>query len=236
MGPRLKRFLAGAGSRLAGLVMRAYFLTIRIHEDRRSAAFRRGAGPRRAIYALWHSQQLLSIWHYRGCGAGTLASAHRDAEYPARAAMSLGYRVVRGSSTNGSGRAYRELLALAGEGRPIALTTDGPRGPRHVVKVGVIRLAAETGVPVIPLAIGHSSCWTVSSWDGFRIPKPFSRGYALWGDPVRVAKSSSREEQETARLAVEEQLLRLTADADVLARGVASGNGACGLSVDPGEP
>lgn len=236
MGSRLKRFLARAASPLAGLVMRVYFLTIRIRDDRRSAAFRRGAGPRRAVYALWHSHQLPSMWHYRGCGAGTLASVHRDAEYPARAAMSLGYRVVRGSSTTGSGFAYRKLLALLSEGRPIALTTDGPRGPRQVVKAGVIHLAAEAGAPVIPIAIGLSSYWTVSSWDGFRIPKPFSCGYALWGNPVRIAKISSREEQETARLAVQRQLRRLTAEADSLARAAASGNEARHTSVDPRKP
>lgn len=217
MPRRLSRRLARLIAPLMGILVRLYFLTIRVHDEPRSAAFRRGRRPR-AVYALWHSHQLSAIWQYRHCGAATLASAHRDAQYPAMAARSLGYTVVRGSSTRGGEVAFRELLTLLHDGHCVALTTDGPRGPRHVVKPGIIHLAARAGVPVIPLAIGHSSCWTLKSWDRFRIPKPFSRGYALWGEPVWTPPMSpSRAELETARLAVETQLERLEAEADRMA-------------------
>ena len=203
---------------LAGFFLRLYFLTIRIVDEPRSAAFRRASRKPGGLYVLWHSHQLAGIWHYRDCGVAVLASRHRDAEYPARAAASLGYIVVRGSSTRGGLQAYRELRDLARQGRPIALTPDGPRGPRHAVKAGIIHLARDTGVPVTPLAIGFSSFWTLPTWDGFRIPKPFSRGYALWGEAVQVPPEASSAEMERACRYLEEQLLHLEAEADRRAR------------------
>ena len=213
IGPRTAWLVSAA----LGAVVRLLFLTVRIQDCPRSAAWRRGQIPHRGVYPLWHSHQLGGIWHYRRQGVVTIASAHRDAEYPARFAESLGYIVVRGSSTRGGTRAFLELLGHARAGKAIAITPDGPRGPRHVVKPGAIHLAKDANVPVVPIAIGYSSCWTMKSWDGFRIPKPFCRGYVLWGDPVTVRKNASNEEIEAARLNIERQMIRLEEQADALA-------------------
>jgi lysophospholipid acyltransferase (LPLAT)-like uncharacterized protein len=204
---------------LVGIVVRMYFLTIRIDDCQASQDFRLGHGPR-GIFALWHAHQVAAIFHYRHLGAVTLASQHRDAEYAARAAKSLGYHVVRGSSTRGGVRAYMELADIAQAGRVIALTVDGPRGPRHEVKLGIIHLAKQSGAPVYPLAIGLSSFWELRSWDRFRIPKPFSRGYALWGKPVSVSADASEAEIESARLEIQNQLIALEPIADGMAKAV----------------
>ena len=52
---------------------------------------------------------------------------------------------------------------------------DGPRGPRRQVQIGLIMLASRTALPIILVGVGYSRCWRLKSWDGFFLPKPFSR-------------------------------------------------------------
>lgn len=225
--PVMKRMARSAAIRgqalIAALFVRLLFLTVRIHDCPASAAWRLGHHRPGGIFPLWHSHQLGALWHYRHLGAATIASRHRDAEAVARFARSLGYRVSRGSSTRGGAPAFLELLRWAREKRAVAITPDGPKGPRHVVKPGVVALAKQAGVPVIPLAVGYSSCWVLRSWDGFRIPRPFGVGYVLWGQPVAVAADAGPDAMEAARRNVEAQLLELEPRADAQARLLARG-------------
>jgi len=202
---------------LLAVAVRAYCVTIRIHDNSRSARVRRQRRPH-IMVALWHSHQFAALWHYRRLGVVLLSSWHHDAEYSSRTARSLGYRIVRGSSTRGATRAYLELARLTRAGKSIALTCDGPHGPPHVVKAGVVHLAQQGGVPLLPFAMGLSSFWTMRSWDGFRVPKPFSHGYALLGEPLWVPPEATREELEAATLEVQRRLLELEPLADRLAR------------------
>ena len=115
------------------------------------------SGPGRpAIFAFWHSQQLMMSLFYRGPGAHVLISQHRDGELIARIAWRFGLRSVRGSTTRGGTAALRRMIALGREGSDLAVTPDGPRGPRQVVQAGVIHLARSTGLPIVPLALAFS--------------------------------------------------------------------------------
>jgi lysophospholipid acyltransferase (LPLAT)-like uncharacterized protein len=115
------------------------------------------SGPGRpAIFAFWHSQQLMMSLFYRGPGAHVLISQHRDGELIARIASRFGLRSVRGSTTRGGTAALRRMIALGRAGTDLAVTPDGPRGPRQVVQAGVIHLAKATGLPIVPLALAYS--------------------------------------------------------------------------------
>ena len=56
------------------------------------------------------------------------------------------------------------------------------------------------------------------SWDRFRIPKPFSRGYACWGEPLTVPPDA--DEAALKRLAAElrARMIALEEFADRMAR------------------
>ena len=209
----LKRFLPWVARWVAPTLVRLYFTTIRIHDD---PAIRPGRyRPRvQGLYIFWHDQQLAAMWHYRRRGACALISRHRDGEYIARVAQSLGIRTVRGSSTRGGSAALKELVDLARAGWAVALTPDGPRGPRHRVKPGILYLAQRTGLPIRGLAIGFSSFWTLRTWDRFRVPKPFSRGYCMWSDPVSVPPDFDEEARCALALGLEDALNTLCAEAD----------------------
>lgn len=108
------------------------------------------------ILAFWHAQQLMIPFGYRGAGAHVLISQHGDGEIIARIIARFGHGAVRGSSTRGGAGALRALIKLGRSGRDIAVTPDGPKGPRHVAKLGVIHLAKATGLPIVPLAFACS--------------------------------------------------------------------------------
>ncbi|MBK9308925.1 MAG: DUF374 domain-containing protein [Nitrospira sp.] len=123
---------------------------------------------RNVIIAFWHAQQLMIPFGYRGPGAHALISRHGDGEIIARIIARFGHAAVRGSSTRGGAGALRALIKLGRSGRDVVVTPDGPKGPRHVAKLGVIHLAKATGLPIIPLAFAcskkNSSRVGIATW------------------------------------------------------------------------
>jgi lysophospholipid acyltransferase (LPLAT)-like uncharacterized protein len=117
------------------------------------AVYREG---RHIILVFWHAQQLMIPIGYRGTGSHVLISQHGDGEIIARIITRFGHEAVRGSSTRGGAGALRALIKLGRSGRDVVVTPDGPKGPRHVVKLGVIQLAKATGLPIVPLAFACS--------------------------------------------------------------------------------
>src|SRR5262249_20839779 len=99
----------------------------------------------------------------------------------------FGYRPVRGSSSRGAVGALLEMHREVEQGRAVAITVDGPRGPRFVTKTGPITLAANTSAPIRPLHFAVSSAWHLEGWDGFRIPKPLARVLLVMDGPLRPA-------------------------------------------------
>ena len=152
-----------------------------------TAAFdRRVADGERCIYALWHARMLPLIYAYRGLGVAALVSRSRDGELIAGVIERIGYVAARGSSSRGGQQGFNELVRFAAQGRSLTITPDGPRGPREVVKPGLVRLASLTGLPVLPVASACRRAWVLRSWDGFRVPRPFARVWISYGDPVQV--------------------------------------------------
>jgi len=111
---------------------------------------------RHIVLAFWHAQQLMIPIGYRGTGSHVLISRHGDGEIIARIIARFGHEAVRGSSTRGGAGALRALIKLGRSGRDVVVTPDGPKGPRHVAKLGVIQLAKATGLPIVPLAFACS--------------------------------------------------------------------------------
>jgi lysophospholipid acyltransferase (LPLAT)-like uncharacterized protein len=139
------------------------------------ALYREG---RHIILAFWHAQQLMIPIGYRGAGSHVLISQHGDGEIIARIIARFGHQAVRGSSTRGGAGALRALIRLARSGQDVVVTPDGPKGPRHVAKLGVIQLAKATGLPIVPLAFAcskkNSSRAGTVTWSRIHFPAAYS--------------------------------------------------------------
>jgi lysophospholipid acyltransferase (LPLAT)-like uncharacterized protein len=151
------------------------------------------AEGRQVILAFWHDQLFLMAKGYRGPGAQVMISASKDGELIARTMDYFGIGSVRGSSTRGGRAAFREMLELASQPVDLVITPDGPKGPRHQVKEGVVQLARLSGRPVVPMAFACSRGYRFNSWDRFLLPCPPGRGVFSFGAPLYYGAGDSAE-------------------------------------------
>ena len=150
------------------------------------------AAKRAFIFSLWHGQLLPLLWHHREEGVVLLISEHQDGEMVARAAESLGYALVRGSTTRGGDRALISVIRELQAGREVAITPDGPRGPARKYAPGALIAAQRSGAAILPVVAVADKAWRLRSWDQFMIPKPFARVTVAYGDPAAVVAATPR--------------------------------------------
>jgi lysophospholipid acyltransferase (LPLAT)-like uncharacterized protein len=171
-----------------------------------------GVGER-YIYAFWHENMLLPAYRYARADIWVLISQHADGQLIAEACRHLGFRLVRGSTTRGGVEAVRQMLRVASAGH-LAVTPDGPRGPRRQVQPGLVYLAARTGLAIVPGGMAFRRPWRMRSWDRFALPRPGSLATCVTAPPVRVPADASREDLESYRLQVEVAMLWATEAAE----------------------
>lgn len=169
--------------------------------------------PGRFIYAMWHEYLLLPVYQFARPDIHVLISQHADGEIIAEICRHLGVPVVRGSTTRGGVEAVRGLLRV-GRKAHLAITPDGPRGPRQRVKPGIVFLAAELGLPVVPVGFGMQRPWRLRSWDGFALPRPGHRATCVTGTPIVVPPHADAAQREKCRVLLEEELCEVTRAAE----------------------
>jgi hypothetical protein len=167
-----------------------------------------------AVAAFWHGRLLMMPFLYPAQPRTILISQHRDGEYISRIATILGLGVIRGSATRGGARAFRQMIQALRDGRHLAITPDGPKGPRGKVKVGVIEIAKLTGAPILPVSFSAERRRFLKSWDAFLVPLPCSRAVYVWGEPIYVEPTATREEVSKYQEMLEARLDLLTMEAD----------------------
>lgn len=178
---------------LAGWCMKLLAFTLRIEIRDESGIGSPGKHVEPVIYALWHNRifTVPAAWH-RLCGGRrkvvVMASASHDGDMVARAMAVFGMGAVRGSSSRRGVAALVGLKRQLAAGTDVCLTPDGPRGPRYVLQPGVVKLAQSSGAPVVPVHARFSNAWRLGTWDGFVIPKPFSRVLVTFAAPVYVPR------------------------------------------------
>jgi lysophospholipid acyltransferase (LPLAT)-like uncharacterized protein len=142
------------------------------------------------VYTFWHDRIFPGTYFFRRRRIVIMTSRSFDGEYIARFIQRFGYGAVRGSSTRGAVGALVELARLVRAGCPAGFSIDGPRGPRHVAKMGAVLLAKKTGQPVLPFGVNAERFWRLPSWDGLQVPKPFTRVTVRFAPPIRVAQDA----------------------------------------------
>ncbi len=137
------------------------------------------------VVAHWHGEELGILHLLKPYRVACMVSQSFDGELIARMISHLGSRAVRGSSSRGAVQALKGILRLAKEGWRPSVAVDGPRGPRHQVKRGVVEIAKILKVPIVPInmACSHSFIFK-KSWNKSELPLPFSRIVIYWGIPL----------------------------------------------------
>ena len=195
------------------LVERLVTLTLRCHWRDGSGLATMPVQPP-VIFCLWHNRLALSMLVHRRFRRklAALISASKDGALLACVLGKYSVQPVRGSTSRRGPQALLELAGWAQAGYDVAITPDGPRGPRYVVQKGVIALAQVTGRPIV--AVTYNTRWKIcaKSWDGFQIPLPFARCEMVVKEPLRVPPDASESQREELRAVLEQSLRESSRD------------------------
>src|SRR5690349_20353411 len=144
----------------------------------------------RFLYDFWHDGLLAPL--ATRPKIRVLISQHTDGEVISQICQRLGIGVIRGSTARGGCQALLEMIRDQDESTHLGITPDGPRGPRRQLKPGVVMIASQSGLPIVPVGIGFVRAWRFASWDRFALPIPGSTMVGVCGEPILVPSDLDR--------------------------------------------
>ncbi|MEO6053579.1 MAG: lysophospholipid acyltransferase family protein, partial [Chthoniobacterales bacterium] len=161
------------------------------------------------IFTFWHNRILaitLAFLRYYPAsrkGLVVLTSPSKDGKILAEVARGFGMDAIYGSNNKRPLQAVTQSTTSLNEGKDLAITPDGPRGPCYRLSPGVIFISQKEKIPILPVHVKFSRCIRLKSWDGFRIPLPFSRIDIKIGPYEWIPQTDSDESFEAERLRIE---------------------------------
>lgn len=230
------RWLNIVVSYLATCSLRLLFLTVRVQHYKVAAdgtPFTRPESSQRFTFSMWHDQIVVAVFSLRTWNLAGLISQHRDGDYLADSVLIAGIQPVRGSTSRGGVEAVRGILS-----RPelhLAITPDGPRGPRRKMKEGIVYISSRSGRPIVPTALVCNRYWAIAgNWSDMVIPKPFSDVTLIAGTPIAVPADLPREDMTRWANFVSAEMDRLEGIAQRILAGDASAVDEIDRTADPG--
>lgn len=143
-----------------------------------------------------------------------LISAHPDGQLLSNTVKHFKIDTIIGSSSKGGSMALRNIIRSLKSGISIGITPDGPRGPKMKINSGIIKIASLTGCKIVPLSYSVKNKLFLNSWDRFLVALPFGKGCFIWGEPIKVKRNISNNEDSKLSNKLEKILLKLTKEAD----------------------
>ena len=139
------------------------------------------------IVCCWHGRLLFPFYDLKKRNPVGLAGLHEDAEIITRIGEKMGWKMIRGSSSERGSSAFRKMVKMIRREKPLMfITPDGPKGPPRSAKDGAIRIAMATGAVLLPASGQCSRKWEAVNWETFVVPKPFGKVCNVYGSPIVV--------------------------------------------------
>lgn len=194
----LLRFGPPIGARSVIAWNRSCRVVARESEERELSVLNQCGG---CIYATWHQRMFWFFYDFGSRHVTMMISRSKDGEYANALALRLGFYSVRGSNSFSGREAMSELIELLKQrrGHKAGMMADGPTGPPRLLKMGSIKIAKETGLPIIPMMYGAKRRIVFKSWDRYFLPLPFTDIVVLHGEPVFVPPHADESECERLR-------------------------------------
>jgi lysophospholipid acyltransferase (LPLAT)-like uncharacterized protein len=168
------------------------------------------------LFACWHGRIFFSAYFFRFWRIVALVSQHLDGEMIAQTLIRLGFDTVRGSSTHGGKEAFYQMIDQLKNGRIGVVIPDGPNGPRHQIKNGIIYMAYLAKVPIVPFTYSAKPAFVFNSWDRFMVPKPFSKVAVHVGEPIWLPTEISTRELVKIKQQIESAMIQQEQSADAV--------------------
>jgi lysophospholipid acyltransferase (LPLAT)-like uncharacterized protein len=203
------RWLIPYFAALVAVIIRCWMSTMRVRivcADGRAHP----TDPRdeRFLYAFWHEGLLAPL--ATKPKIRVLISQHTDGEVISQICERLGIGVIRGSTARGGCQALLGMIRDQDVSTHLGITPDGPRGPRRQLKAGVVMIASQSGLAIVPAGIGFVRAWRFASWDRLALPRPWSTVVGVVGEPIAIPRDLDRGAMKQWVQFVEDELTRLT--------------------------
>ncbi|MBF0245934.1 MAG: lysophospholipid acyltransferase family protein [Planctomycetes bacterium] len=190
-------------AKVLALASKAVFFTLRVvsRDDRSSPqAHEECASGEPKIFACWHRDLAFAVYFVSrlkqtaASRFNAMISPSRDGLFASEAIAGFGINTIFGSSARDGASAILQGCQKISAGFHVVVALDGPRGPAFGIKDGIFKLSQLSGAPIIPLGFACSRCHTLNSWDGFRIPLPFSKTALHIGSSMQIVENAPRKD------------------------------------------
>ena len=167
------------------------------------------------IMIAWHGRIMMLPYFWNGKSKlKALVSLHRDGQLVVKLLESFGIEVIGGSTNNNALGAAFSLMRALKKNDSIAIIPDGPRGPSMKMSMSPIYYAQKSGRPIVGMGYSIKGSKLARSWDSMMLPPLFSKGVVYATEPFYIPRDATKEELEKYRLQIEENLNKLTQEAD----------------------
>ena len=155
------------------------------------------------LVCMWHGDLMSQPYNYYGFRKNghvkAMISHNKDGEIIAKLVSSFKIGALRGSSSKGAAKVLISAIKELKSGNDVAITPDGPRGPRYSVADGVVAIAQKSGVKIRCFNAVPSKFWQFKSWDQFVLPKPFGKIDFYISEPFDITSMEFEEAREFIR-------------------------------------
>jgi len=155
------------------------------------------------VVAFWHAELLLAPFIYKKIAPNrrveVMISEHFDGELIAQTMRFFGIGAIRGSSSKGAAKALIKAIKRVKEGGDVAITPDGPKGPRHELSDGIVAIAKKSKAPIVIFNYRPTKYKQANSWDKFLIPMPFGTIDFFCSEPIYIEDLETEEAKEMIR-------------------------------------
>tara|TARA_B100000700_G_scaffold300885_1_gene369545 strand:- start:88 stop:759 length:672 start_codon:yes stop_codon:yes gene_type:complete len=167
------------------------------------------------ILCFWHGRLLMMPLSWKKeKKINMLISEHPDGQLISKTVKYFGINTIHGSTSKGGTKAIRNIIESLKSGQSVGITPDGPRGPKMKINSAIIKIASLTGFKILPLSCSVKNKFFLKSWDKFLVALPFGKGCFAWGEPLKIKKKITKEEDLKLSNKLEKILLKLTKEAD----------------------
>lgn len=168
------------------------------------------------ILMLWHNRLIILAEILNSAAPQfnytAFISKSRDGDPLALLAKSYKKGKVLRVPHNARHRALSKMIDHLKEKQEVILITpDGPRGPRYIVKPGIVLAARESSAKIIPFSWSANRTWKLPTWDIMQIPKPFSKIKVIFGSALTLPQEQ-KQSLENEAIFLQDSLLSISKD------------------------
>lgn len=164
------------------------------------------------IVTFWHGELLMQPFNYQKLKplgkVSAMISEHKDGEAITKTVEYLGIHSIRGSSTRGGTKALINAIKELKGGDDIAITPDGPKGPRHSVANGIVAISQKTNAKILAFNCKPTKYWQLNSWDRFIVPKPFGTIHFYVSEPFGIDNLELEEAKNLIKAKLQENAMK----------------------------